>query len=54
MKKLITIVGLVAAVISTPAFAKSGATKADRQSAPAYLQHDESIVPSSNAYGPNY
>ena len=55
MTKLITIIALATAVITAPAFAKGGnATNPNRQAEANYHQQDNSFVPSSNAYGPNY
>jgi hypothetical protein len=54
MKKLITTVALATAVFAAPAFAKVNGTNPDRQSEPYNKQQADTIVPSSNAYGPNY
>jgi hypothetical protein len=55
MKKLITTVALATAVFAAPAFAKVNGTNGNRPSEPYYKQQtSDTIVPSSNAYGPNY
>jgi hypothetical protein len=54
MKKLIAIVALATAVTAAPAFARPTGMNPDRQSEAYSKQQADTIVPSSNAYGPNY